>query len=685
MAASSRPRQGAHSRNVLGELSVGNIQNIKPAIESLNQDLDNLHIHSPVRKENISEILVSSCQGIKHRPALEATSPCRAASTTPDISHPLRGTSNTSSGAGINTTKHSSQGKTPGGLGMSGVTCANHAPADFESNNPLALASQQLPSTQAQLWKHQEGQFEWLLSIPVNASAKERGSLGDSRDDTELPRDEKRLYFGCNLVHRRTQSGASPGKAGRPANIYTLLATRVEGAHKFRMDGVAASADQPHHSETTVAEPQTGTPELPKSPETALVAKDDGASEHLLVSQPPRPLSRIEDSVEELDKLEEELEALNEVAQLGQVASPEPTKVPVQGINEAETKSTPLKRASSVRTAASSVKGKSVARSSSVRKPTSVASTDEDGTTTRKVPRPTSLLPPKPPAKSSKPPTVAAFELPGEAVARRLKEQREARRSQHITPEQAAAVAAAYSPSKPHVKSTKPPTRPTFELPGDAISRRKREEREAKLRAQEEEERKRREFKARPIRASIVPSSAPRETLASLARRDRAAGSGSSESATPTPTVKKRHSTAVPSSSSKGTASSASQQQQQQTRQPARGRETQKQPQQQNQPTSSSRATSTSTGSIHSGGSKRSTVSAEEAQQQKMRGKEIFSKDNSYAADRERERREREEATRLARQEAAERSRQLSREWKEKQEKMKKLRDPKEKVVASAA
>ena len=89
-----------------------------------------------------------------------------------------------------------------------------------------------------------------------------------------------------------------------------------------------------------------------------------------------------------------------------------------------------------------------------------------------------------------------------------------------------------------------------------------------------------------------------------------------------------------------------------------------------------SRATSTSTGSIHGGGvgassvisvSKRSTVSAEDQVQQKVRGREIFSRDNGIAAERERERRDREAAAKAARQDAAERSRQLSREWAEKQ------------------
>ncbi len=82
-----------------------------------------------------------------------------------------------------------------------------------------------------------------------------------------------------------------------------------------------------------------------------------------------------------------------------------------------------------------------------------------------------------------------------------------------------------------------------------------------------------------------------------------------------------------------------------------------------------SRATSTSTGSVSG---KRSTLSAEDAQHQKLRGKEIYKQDNSLPGNREREQRDRENSARLAREQAAERSRQLSREWAEKQ-RLKKL------------
>jgi hypothetical protein len=99
-----------------------------------------------------------------------------------------------------------------------------------------------------------------------------------------------------------------------------------------------------------------------------------------------------------------------------------------------------------------------------------------------------------------------------------LKEKREARQAQRESSEDTVVR----STSGPKiVRSSKPPTRPTFELPGEAISRRKREAQEARLKAQEEEERARREFKAKPLRTSVVPSVVPRDTVASRARQSK--------------------------------------------------------------------------------------------------------------------------------------------------------------------
>ncbi|KAK4101422.1 hypothetical protein N658DRAFT_515944 [Parathielavia hyrcaniae] len=611
--------------SALGVLPLNSIHNLKTrsSIESLACRLDNFHIYSS-DKEN------------KSRPTLGSVSRVESAA--------------------------------PSGKD---VTCVkSHEDSGVDENNPLAIASLRLPSTKEQLSKHQEGQFEWLLSIPVKRAAKGRRPRGEYHGDAELHRGEKTLYFGCNLVRRRTQSGGTLEK-GKSTDVYTLLATRIKGEEEFAMaiDAEIAklqssAADRLCLSDAPTAEHYQGSG-MPKSPGLVLDVKEvagesDGDSS--------RPSSRIEDSVETLAKLEEEIEALTQIAQLERVLSP---NAATRNTNASSAKPTPIKGATSGRGGATPIRGMAVERASSVRRPTS---TGEDEKTTsrsatpsapsaRKVPRPTSLLPPKPPAKSSKAPTVSTFELPGEAVARRLKEQREQRRSQQVSSEQAAALAAAYSPSKPHFKSSKPPTRPTFELPGEAISRKKREEREAKLRAQEEEERKRREFKARPIRASLVPNTVPRETRTSLVRQKSRATEGSSDSATTTitPVSSKRHSLAAASATPTATTSATF---------PSRGRNA--------DPaipstttTNSSRAHSTtpSQASIHSRSSKQ-TGGADEAgsaPQKPLRGKEVYARDNSVRDERERERRERENAARVAREKAAERSREMSRLWAEKQ------------------
>lgn len=60
------------------------------------------------------------------------------------------------------------------------------------------------------------------------------------------------------------------------------------------------------------------------------------------------------------------------------------------------------------------------------------------------------------------------------------------------------------------------------------------------------------------------------------------------------------------------------------------------------------------------------TVSAADAQQQRERGKVIYNRDAKATEEIERERREREAIAKKAREEAAERGRQASREWAEK-------------------
>lgn len=144
----------------------------------------------------------------------------------------------------------------------------------------------------------------------------------------------------------------------------------------------------------------------------------------------------------------------------------------------------------------------------------------------RKVARPASLAPPKPIQKASKPPTVPTFELPGERVARELKEKKAARLSMQIDSQK---MAQASSPQRTRsVRSSKPPTVPNFELPGERYSRMKKERLEQKLKEEEEEARRRRQFKARPS-----PASATSTVRSTFTSRQRQSTGGPSEDSSP--------------------------------------------------------------------------------------------------------------------------------------------------------
>ncbi|KJZ77104.1 hypothetical protein HIM_03425 [Hirsutella minnesotensis 3608] len=362
-------------------------------------------------------------------------------------------------------------------------------------------------------------------------------------------------------------------------------------------------------------------------------------------------LPRIEDSLEELDRLEDELEAVDAAALARGIVSVD--GIPVTPLLESplDEDMPPSKKASTAgqssiaHISSGDMAGPPLRRASRMathdNKPARSEDTSAPGCSSDK---PTSMRnATKPCPKSQKPLTVPKFELPGDAVAKRLKEQREARQAQ-----QAEALAKAQSSSsKP--RANRILGKPTFELPGEAISRRKREEREARLRATEEEERKKREFKARPVRHSIGAATLPRETVASLARRTRVP-QGESEARQGISDGAARRSIgpcragAIQSPAMNGRSL------------PSRGRHSMVLLSQE-----LSRDMSTS-----SGASKRSTFSAEGVEQQRQRGKEIFGRDGSFAKEKERDRRDREALAKATREQAAERSRMASREWAEK-------------------
>ncbi|KAK3490662.1 uncharacterized protein B0T23DRAFT_320193 [Neurospora hispaniola] len=402
------------------------------------------------------------------------------------------------------------------------------------------------------------------------------------------------------------------------------------------------------------------------------------------------PASRIEDSVEALDKLEDELEAVDDLARVDRILSPVDARIPSMQSVQRTPKAVPPQRTSSKRTGPTTVRPKDVDRSSSLRKSSSMSFADNKAAAEKKgtATRPTSLRPPRPPARSNKAPTVASFELPGEPVARRLKEERASRLSQGYISENAPSMDDSWtaSPPKVRVRSTRTSTRAASELPGQAISRRRREESEAKQRA-EEEDGKGRGSKARSVRASVSRATNPRETVVSRARQGRPSvartfdgshASGCVEPRSPLSKAPATASFASPTASSANkrnatvgrSAASTKRQSYNAATLPARGRLSMIDSlSAANAGRGISRASAGSNRSGVTGSStvsRRSTVSAEEAQKQRQRGKEVFARDNGYTAERERERHEREEAAKRARKEAADRSRMQSREWAEK-------------------
>ncbi|KAJ4222205.1 hypothetical protein NW759_006627 [Fusarium solani] len=502
---------------------------------------------------------------------------------------------------------------------------------------------------------HLAGQFDWLLACPAPVSyASDHGSSDDGENETKV--------YGCNLLSRETLPNSS---AIPSTDTFSLLATPLTLTecsslgfdcsqlldHQLNMSLVPPPLYESHQNPPLKVPEVVEVREQAVSPSLTLISERSSnysnSSRNGSFSIP-----RIEDSLEELDKLEDELEAIDAVTQPRRIASPVNGSSSSKHLEPPSTsKKATISKRVSIAGMSATVRVKPSAKSApALRRSTSLVFRDKKQD---EAPEGAPKLRSQPsrgrlsisqsaslhaPIKSTKPPTVPNFELPGEAVARRLKEQREARRAQADSQK-------AYVPP-PRPKSSKPPTKANFELPGEAFSRRKREEREARLKAQEEEERKKREFKARPARTSITPASIPRETIASLARQGKLPQEDDgAKHENKTKRLSVTGSRAVPPSEAK----------------PSHGRG------RLSTATSRedlSRGTSTSGGSASG---KRATLTVEEAHQLKLRGKEIFQRDNtSFQRDREREKREREAATRLAREQAAERSRIASREWAEK-------------------
>ncbi|KAK2607442.1 hypothetical protein N8I77_006112 [Diaporthe amygdali] len=617
---------------------------------------------------------------------------------------------------------------------------------DSFGDHDLVKAARALDPQENTFEKHRKKEFQWVLSLPASVcSALDQSSQSlDSQLDIAIsctPGKSDRRYFGCNLLTWTKVIGREEQVPGDPDDRYLLLATPIDltpdrsnttnleiSSHQFRVLGQDISELEMAASQVMSSPARTANNVLgrvnttPKSATWSTAADMSEDSDNTLTIEPPRrvmtsPMSTIEDSLEEIDQLEDEFEALAAATRVAQISNTGGKKSSGHVANyspspkSASKPTTTTSKATSK--AASSVRGKlsessprsSTPRNSSLKAEPEAEKKPNLATTTRKVARPASLAPPKPLQRATKTPTLPTFELPGERVARELKEKKAARLSMQLDPQKLTDVKASsqrpasFRSSKPptipdfelpgervarelkekkaarlsmqldpqkltesspppqrirSVRSSKPPTVPNFELPGESYSRMKKERLAAKLKAEEEEVRQRRQFKARPPPSSVGAPANVRSTFTSR-QRESQGGPPDQQStfsplgSSPRSGAAKRQSVTMSPSVAR-TVSNASAT----TAQTNRGRTSSV-----GSSHFSARATSSSNASIVSA-SKRSQVSTEEIEEQKARGREIYTRDNSFGQDKEREKRERQQAVQLARQKYAEQSRMLA-------------------------
>ena len=373
-----------------------------------------------------------------------------------------------------------------------------------------------------------------------------------------------------------------------------------------------------------------------------------------VTSLSPRPTSRgkSEDSIEALDELDEAVEKVN--LGIANANAPEKKLSPKPSNDKAPTRKakpapvvrltkaaaarlsmaqTANKDSSSSSAAARPRPSTMLGRTNGVRQSVAPAAKTKPSPKPKKEtviphskPRPISLSFPTPPpaARSSKAPTKSSFQLPGEAVAAKLKAAREERMKRE----------AAAATSKANAKASSD---------------------EKKL-----------AFKARPVPSTLKKTPSVRHTAASRARESMMTGDTAPKPAAPSSTTGLKRSNTVGSSRPRpstvpATATKPSQSEQLTVQKRARP--------------SSVHVTASETAAPRqpsSGAPRPSIAPAARSTSGTSKGKEVFARFSAARNAAETEKKEKEDAARKARAAAAERGRAASREWAEKQ-KVKKM------------
>ena len=361
------------------------------------------------------------------------------------------------------------------------------------------------------------------------------------------------------------------------------------------------------------------------------IGKEDSFLETIKSRSPAKRVSRIEDSVEALDALEDEIEKVGEAfpATADRSKSEQNTKSSPKSA-AALGKNSPLRSKKSTTAPSKPASAKTASVKSNVRtagpapRSSLAASRQSIVRSTRSKPGATASSP-----RASVPAASKTFSGLSAPASKRVSSVQKA-------------------PFQP-AKSTKPTTTASFELPGEAVARKLRGKREERQKKGEEEPAKEKPFKARPAPKSQAPEvkmTAAAKARLSLAQGVPVEGGKHGESLTAARSsiagnTKRVSSLTVPKREAGSSKSSI-------TQPPARHPVNRKP-------------------SLVPGIDQRAGPTSGERAQQKVKGKEVFNRGLTALSDKEKDRKSKEEAAKKAREDAAERGRLASREWAEKQ------------------
>lgn len=460
-------------------------------------------------------------------------------------------------------------------------------------------------------------------------------------------------------------------------------------------DSFLEAIDSRSPAKMTSIEPTNGMSPSQEPLDDLMKDKDGSFIEQIIKRTPVRQGSRIEDSVEAIDAFEE---AIEKVGELIPAMTEEPRLAGRTRKQRGATKASDVTQEATKLSAAARKRPSTGPIAAKTKRPT------------ERVKMPT-RKPVSPPASNTE--SKAASENASDAG---VKNESEAGPITSSTSSVAGSTRPVRKPPAKRVssvtkapfqptKSTKPPTRSTFELPGEAIARKLKEQREERLKRTEEDQDKKPAFKARPVRKSsapIVKATATSRARLSLAAKPDTSDSSINDLQAPVskPKTKRVAAAKIPHPSSTEALNkrlsvfSTNKPTEEASKRLSSTLAPLTISKQRTIPANTSarlvRAASTSISTANTTTTtaprRASTMimgpppppprpassiiivpAPAELAQQKLRGKEVFNRVRVEQDERDRIKREKEEAAKKARAEAAERGRLASREWAERQ------------------